>query len=488
MDDMCDIDDMDVGEGGSAGAQLLDLPDELLLHILRFASAKELRALSAVCRGTRELANSDYVWAHLLQRDFGLGGAAAACSCPRRLYASINLALREADAAGRHARATIDFDPKALDYERTRSPFLRVAGLWADGGCDGGELHRYSPFHVFEASGDSYCSEASHNVHIAGEFDDDPAQRGLDDGSPELSFREFALTRMRHIFPIFDGAISAAISTDQILQIWSDVWGSNLRASLLQGPERDEGSSAHVALLQRADRLTRAYRAFRHARRDRVECRRMDPSSPLLLACSRTFAHRAAVAASGPPTVALLRSIVLRRPPAFTCPVRTGVIFLSCTPLSVEPAGRGPAPRPAWPAVSAFDGVVDAAAVSARRGARGAALPPPRRTGSSGSCAWVEFERPAEPPAGPFPVVWFQFRDHGPGVRLLEEGAEEVDAATVPLEQVFCGRHVLVKLIDAEDRMAAMGDDGPSTNLDLNACLFRGAALRLYPDGSFACA
>jgi hypothetical protein len=50
--------------------QLLELPDEMAVCILRFLSPKDIGKFEATSHRSAELARSDVLWLHLLQRDF----------------------------------------------------------------------------------------------------------------------------------------------------------------------------------------------------------------------------------------------------------------------------------------------------------------------------------------------------------------------------------------------------------------------------------
>eukprot|EP00741_Cyanophora_paradoxa_P010539 tig00000158_g10190.t1 len=182
-----------------------------------------------------------------------------------------------------------------------------------------------------------------------------------------------------------------------------------------------------------------------------------------------------APAPAGSP-IALLRSVTFRRPPGYTCPLRTAAVFASMQPLFRSE--RDVRRRTCWPACRAFDGLASIDDVTSGRGAGGCALPSVRKLSDCASHFSVEFKRPdpASWSGGLSPVLWFQFRE------------SECNSATVELDQVWSARYILVKFIDSLDRMAELNDAHSRPNVDAEAVLFRGAALLFRPDGSFSCA
>lgn len=66
---------------------------------------------------------------------------------------------------------------------------------------------------------------------------------------------------------------------------------------------------------------------------------------------------------------------------------------------------------------------------------------------------------------GPFPICWFRFNRIPQDCVNLPPGE-----MMCSLRQPRCLRYLIVKLVDAEDRMGLMGDPHLETNIDLEFC------------------
>lgn len=506
---------------------LATLGEDALERIATLCSPESVRRLGSTCSAMRPIGTSPTVWTTLLRRNFDMHVPVASpaelhrrLECPQDWPAlrivgvftdgGVDDVSSPPLSGGAEGASSSTDVPNTADLTALDA---RSRAFWVD--------------HAFQPSNWSfYCSaEARRNILIGGSVQlQDPAEHASAFAA-EREEREFMISRLRPIMAGHGADGLESYRPEDLRSVVRAIWAHpQARELLLQpGAEASRGQQLdRLALI--ADSSRDEHEAVWVVALQRPACGG-SPTRTLLFEPAGSSPYRLSplslrrltggpVPVSPDPSLdqpggalATVRRFVLRRALACSCPVKTGVIF-GCRARVLR------ASLLHAPPVVACDDLLshhDVAAASSR----GSALPPvsawhrpwPGTANVAEGADGVALDGP--PPAGvevaefardgggdlPFPIAWFNFAAGAEGVELSRGysapaapgGAWQpswqrlkYDPETGELEcEVECRtiRHVFIKLIAPENRMAERNDDHTEANIDIEYCGLHGCLI-----------
>ena len=520
------------GSGGAAAAVTMEpdetrleaLPDEILQLILGRCSARDVCAAAGTCRRLRAVARGDAVWRQRCLEDFGL------CRSKLELERGNDGRLHDARWRARCGGGTAPPAEAATWRGRymlcarairgSAGGVLFYKGVATDGGCDGTEVlsddlgpraqregaaagapstssppaagadllcsSRYWVDNMFAPTHwDSYCSQASGNIHCFAFLQRESAH--VDEDMKE--FRRYLLTRTYHAATTLYG--------DEVrdLHLWStmelEVFLTELFLLYVRGHAIGKLLFAGVrdqAELEAEVRRARAYVEM-------IEKARRGPSIRVVAVGGGDLTvlampEVASPVGAGAIEVSLIKRINISRVGQFSCPVSCGAVLVGCATRGSEAETANLIAAARAGRCAALESLTTADEVTAASAA--GRLPPVRSFSSTSSGQIIEFRAQAGAPtaAAPAmldvlelrPLVWFRFTDKEQAKREAARAgtdAESLDQMAITLDRHHAANVLCVKLISAENLMDEFDDVHESPNIDINGCTVSGVRLSM---------
>lgn len=479
-------------------ATLLDLPEECVHLVLQRCEVKELCAVRAACRLTRQAAGHASLWRAHARRIFDIDLPSVAL--PRR-------ALAGPDAAGAFWRGVVS----GLASTPPAPPVLRCRGVFTDGGCD--DASRFWAVNLFKPQEwESYCSSASNNVHCIGLFEASAPDGTLPLDAAAHARRKFMIARCANAAWLMFrnalagggdvaggpyGAVERALGA-QDLRRWSSVELEGFFLELFRLAKQEPFFHKLMFAGVPADSVeaedTQAHQLADTIHVEQAERRNAAAQEPM-----RVWSHprtpevmcTAGGVPSVPPVVSVVTRVAFSRVGNFSCPVQCGALLLGSVhtwPSETEAGGQHLHDRlgslPSSRGCAALDDLTTVEAV--QEASASGCLPPIAAIGALPGGVFVEFEPRGAglyDSPGLYPVVWFSFipRREARQLHVAHSRIDDFkyDQMDVHLARRHSGNVACVKLIKPENLMEEWSDDHEEPNIDMNSVLMWGNTVPL---------